>query len=108
MNLVSLYNRNLIEHKNSTVNLTMNMAQTELLHFFSIRSYNFYNTGSEEKRIPHLILTFIPFKNFGLLYSKIAAGAGAGARAHQKKFSRSRSRKKNMRLRNTDTQCLST
>jgi hypothetical protein len=41
--------------------------------------YYFCYTESEEKRMSDLMLTFIPFKNFDLLYSRVEARAVAGA-----------------------------
>jgi hypothetical protein len=43
--------------------------------------YNFRYTESEEKRMSELMLTFIPFKNFDLLYSWVGTGAGAAGAA---------------------------
>jgi hypothetical protein len=56
----------------------------KLNHFvvFSIRIYNnFHYIESEEKRMLEPMLTCIPFKNLGLLYSRI--GTRARAEPHQ-------------------------
>jgi hypothetical protein len=44
---------------------------------------NFHYTESDKKRMPDLtcMLTFIPFKSFGLLNSKVRARAGASGAA---------------------------
>jgi hypothetical protein len=47
------------------------------MHIF----YNFHYTESEEKRMSDLMLTFMPFKIFDLLYSRVGAGAAGAAEA---------------------------
>jgi hypothetical protein len=50
--------------------------QKNLWFFLYIPIYfNFRYTESEEKRMPDLMLTFIPCKNFDLLCSRLGAGA---------------------------------
>jgi hypothetical protein len=46
------------------------------MHIF----YNFRYTESEEKRMLDFMLTFIPLKNFDLLYSRVGVGAGAASK----------------------------
>jgi hypothetical protein len=47
---------------------------------FSVHIYNkFRYTESDEKRMLALMLTFIPFNNFDLLYSRVGAGAAGAA-----------------------------
>jgi hypothetical protein len=54
------------------------MAQTYYFIAFSMHIYyNFQDTESEEKIILDFMLTYIPFKNFNLLHSRVGAGAAS-------------------------------